>query len=227
MPAGNLHAYLSGRRGGDHGQLRQRDARRSDTQAHRRRRAAVACWTSPPASPGLVSRSRSPPGLWRYPTPAPEFALWRLAVDGSPVAAPASGAARILLVTEGAVTARSARLRGQPRTRSVRPAGGRRRGHRGRHRQRVPRRAGRFRHRTRRRRLTEVLLPRLPGSNPSNDSDRRLVEGWRTSAPYWVISPASWIPSPERLVRWVRRRPRIPRKAEVFSAPRCGNVPPR
>ena len=40
LPAGNLHAYLRGGGRRDHGQLRQRDARRADPQAHRRRRAA-------------------------------------------------------------------------------------------------------------------------------------------------------------------------------------------
>ena len=36
MPPGNLHAYLQRRRGGDHGQLRQCDAGRPDTEVRQR-----------------------------------------------------------------------------------------------------------------------------------------------------------------------------------------------
>jgi mannose-6-phosphate isomerase len=60
-----------------------------------------------PGCGGLVEPREEAPGVWRYPVPAPEFALWRLELgeDGAPV--PAIGSGRILLVTEGAATLRS------------------------------------------------------------------------------------------------------------------------
>jgi len=46
-------------------------------------------------------------GVWRYPTPVLEFALWRLEPHGELVAVPAAGSGRVLLVTDGELTAKS------------------------------------------------------------------------------------------------------------------------
>ena len=43
----------------------------------------------------------------RYPTPAPEFVLWRIEPHGEPVPVPAGTTGRILLVTDGELTAMS------------------------------------------------------------------------------------------------------------------------
>ncbi len=45
--------------------------------------------------------------MWRYPTPAPEFELWRIEADGEAVPVPASTSGRILLVADGDLTASS------------------------------------------------------------------------------------------------------------------------
>ncbi len=50
-------------------------------------------------SPEPVSR-----GVVRYPTPATEFALWRLTPSGSPVEVPETAAGRALIVVDGSVT---------------------------------------------------------------------------------------------------------------------------
>ena len=47
LPGGNLHAYLVRRRHRDHGELRQRAARRADPQARRRRRADAGAGLHP------------------------------------------------------------------------------------------------------------------------------------------------------------------------------------
>jgi mannose-6-phosphate isomerase len=54
-----------------------------------------------PGFAGLITPVEETPGVWRYPTPAPEFALWRIEVSADPVSVPADGAGRILLVTDG------------------------------------------------------------------------------------------------------------------------------
>ncbi len=53
----------------------------------------------------LVHPVDEAPGLQRYPTPAPEFALWRVEPrDGVAVEIPAADSGRVLLVVEGHVT---------------------------------------------------------------------------------------------------------------------------
>jgi mannose-6-phosphate isomerase len=54
-----------------------------------------------PGLRGLITPGRESPGVWRYPTPAPEFALWRLETQGETVRVPAGTSGRILLVTDG------------------------------------------------------------------------------------------------------------------------------
>jgi mannose-6-phosphate isomerase len=60
-----------------------------------------------PGFPGVVPCVEEPAGVWSYRTPAPEFALWRLEVSGEALRVPRAGTGRVLLVTEGAVTART------------------------------------------------------------------------------------------------------------------------
>jgi mannose-6-phosphate isomerase len=57
-----------------------------------------------PGLRGLITPSEEWRGLWRYPTPAPEFALWRVEPNEEPVVAPATGTGRVLLVTDGDLT---------------------------------------------------------------------------------------------------------------------------
>ena len=61
-----------------------------------------------PGLRGLISPIEESPGLWRYPTPAPEFALWRIEPHAGSVRVPAGTTGRILLVTDGALTVMSA-----------------------------------------------------------------------------------------------------------------------
>ena len=49
--------------------------------------------------------------MWRYPTPAPEFALWRLEPHAESVAVLGTSSGRVLLVIDGELTARSATTR--------------------------------------------------------------------------------------------------------------------
>jgi mannose-6-phosphate isomerase len=60
---------------------------------------------------GLITPVEESPGVWRYPAPAPEFALWRLELDAESVAVPAAGSGRVLLVTDGELTAVSVTTR--------------------------------------------------------------------------------------------------------------------
>ena len=41
-----------------------------------------------PGFPRLVRPVEESPGLWRYPTPAPEFALWRAEVNEASICRP-------------------------------------------------------------------------------------------------------------------------------------------
>ena len=61
-----------------------------------------------PGFPGVVPCMEEPAGVWSYQTPAPEFALWRLEVGDTALPVPRAGSGRVLLVTEGSVTARTA-----------------------------------------------------------------------------------------------------------------------
>jgi mannose-6-phosphate isomerase len=64
-----------------------------------------------PGLRGLITPVEESPGVWRYPTPDREFALWRLAPHADSLTIPAAGSGRILLVTDGELTARSAMTR--------------------------------------------------------------------------------------------------------------------
>jgi mannose-6-phosphate isomerase len=57
-----------------------------------------------PGFPGLISPMLQAPGVWHYPTPAPEFSFWRLEVGTEVIELPGEGTGRIVLVTDGSVT---------------------------------------------------------------------------------------------------------------------------
>jgi mannose-6-phosphate isomerase len=106
MPAGNLHAYLSG--GGVEIMANSDNVMRGGlTPKYINVDELLAILDFTPGFPGLITPVEESPGVWRYPTPAPEFALWRIQSEGEPVGVPGSGSGRILLVTDGDLTATS------------------------------------------------------------------------------------------------------------------------
>jgi mannose-6-phosphate isomerase len=107
LPAGNLHAYLSG--GGVEIMANSDNVLRGGlTPKHIDVTELLRVVDFTPGFGGLVAPVEESPGAWRYPTPAPEFALWRLETGEEPLALPGTGGGRILLVTEGSVLLRSA-----------------------------------------------------------------------------------------------------------------------
>jgi mannose-6-phosphate isomerase len=107
MPSGNLHAYLSG---GGIGMSTNSDnvMRGGLTPKYVNVDELLAILDFTPGLRSLITPIEESRGVWRYPTPAPEFALWRLEPHGEPVAVPAAGSGRVLLVTDGELTAMSA-----------------------------------------------------------------------------------------------------------------------
>jgi len=107
MPSGNLHAYLSG--GGIEIMANSDNVMRGGlTPKYVNVDELLAILDFTPGLRSLITPIEESRGVWRYPTPAPEFALWRLQPQGEPVAVPATGSGRVLLVTAGDLTAISA-----------------------------------------------------------------------------------------------------------------------
>ena len=107
LPAGNLHAYLNG--GGVEIMANSDNVMRGGlTPKHVDVRELLDILDFTPGFPGLVEPVEEAPGRWRYPTPAPEFALWRLEPRETTVELPAPASGRVLLVTDGAVTVTAA-----------------------------------------------------------------------------------------------------------------------
>jgi mannose-6-phosphate isomerase len=107
MPSGNLHAYLSG--GGIEIMANSDNVMRGGlTPKYVNVDELLAILDFTPGLRSLITPIEESLGVWRYPTPAPEFALWRLEPHGEPVAVPAAGSGRVLLVTDGELTAMSA-----------------------------------------------------------------------------------------------------------------------
>jgi mannose-6-phosphate isomerase len=107
MPSGNLHAYLSG--GGIEIMANSDNVMRGGlTPKYVNVDELLAILDFTPGLRSLITPIEESRGVWRYPTPAPEFALWRLEPQGEPVAVPAAGSGRVLLVTDGELTAMSA-----------------------------------------------------------------------------------------------------------------------
>jgi mannose-6-phosphate isomerase len=106
LPAGNLHAYLRG--GGVEVMANSDNVMRGGlTPKHIDVDELLSVLDFTPGFAGLVKPVEEAPGLWRYPVPAPEFALWRIESSGTPVPLPASDGARILLVTDGSLSVAS------------------------------------------------------------------------------------------------------------------------
>jgi mannose-6-phosphate isomerase len=104
MPAGNLHAYLSG--GGVEIMANSDNVMRGGlTPKYVNVDELLAILDFRPGLRGLITPIEESPGLWRYPTPAPEFALWRIECRDEPVVIPAGATGRILLVIDGELTA--------------------------------------------------------------------------------------------------------------------------
>ena len=105
LPAGNLHAYLHG--GGVEIMANSDNVMRGGlTPKHVDADELLAILDFSPGFPGYVEPIEDSPGRWRYPTPAPEFALWRLEPRQSSVEVPVSALARVLLVADGSVELR-------------------------------------------------------------------------------------------------------------------------
>jgi mannose-6-phosphate isomerase len=102
LPAGNLHAYLHG--GGVEIMANSDNVMRGGlTAKHVDVDELLAVLDFTPGFPGYVEPVEEAPGCWRYPTPAPEFALWRLEPRETVVEVPGTDGARVLLVTDGSV----------------------------------------------------------------------------------------------------------------------------
>lgn len=106
LPARNLHAYLSGT-GVEIMANSDNVMRGGLTPKHIDVAELVSVLDFTPGVPELVSVVAEGPGVWRYVTPAPEFAMWRVDIspetDGDPVRLPGSGSGRMMLAIEGSV----------------------------------------------------------------------------------------------------------------------------
>jgi mannose-6-phosphate isomerase len=110
MPPGNLHAYLSG--GGVEIMANSDNVMRGGlTPKYVNVDELLAILDFNPGLRGLITPVEESPGVWRYPTPASEFALWRLEPNAEAVAVPDTSSGRVVLVTDGRLTARSATTR--------------------------------------------------------------------------------------------------------------------
>ena len=110
MPPGNLHAYLSG--GGVEIMANSDNVMRGGlTPKYIDIDELLAILDFTPGLRGLITPNEESRGVWRYPTPAPEFALWRVEPGDEPVVAPATGGGRVLLVTDGDLTLTSSTSR--------------------------------------------------------------------------------------------------------------------
>ncbi len=106
MPSGNLHAYLSG--GGVEIMANSDNVMRGGlTPKHVEVDELLTILDFTPGLRGLITPVEESRGVWRYPTPAPEFTLWRVEPHGEAVAVPAAGSGRVVLVTDGDLTATS------------------------------------------------------------------------------------------------------------------------
>jgi mannose-6-phosphate isomerase len=102
LPAGNLHAYLSG--AGIEIMANSDNVLRGGlTAKHVDVDELLRVLDFAPGFTGHVTPEPESPGVWRYPTPAPEFALYRVAPDGARAELPADALGRSLVVVEGSL----------------------------------------------------------------------------------------------------------------------------
>ncbi len=107
LPAGNLHAYLSGTgveiMANSDNVLRGGLTRKHIDLDELRR---IVDFT--PGFLGLVAATEDTAGVWSYATPAPEFALWRVEATGHDqglnLVLPGDGGGRVVLVVSGQLT---------------------------------------------------------------------------------------------------------------------------
>lgn len=101
LPAGNLHAYLRGT-GVELMANSDNVLRGGLTVKHVDVDELASVLDFSPTEPVALTAEEQSPGVWRYRTSAPEFALWRLEPTGDPIELPGSGSGRIVLATAGA-----------------------------------------------------------------------------------------------------------------------------
>ncbi|MDN5763882.1 MAG: mannose-6-phosphate isomerase, class I, partial [Microlunatus sp.] len=102
LPAGNLHAYLHGI-GVEIMANSDNVLRGGLTPKHVDVEELLTVVDFAPGVPDLVPVVAESGSVWRYDTPAPEFALWRIEPGSAEAVVPAPSTGRILLVVEGAV----------------------------------------------------------------------------------------------------------------------------
>jgi mannose-6-phosphate isomerase len=103
LPAGNLHAYLHGT-GVEIMANSDNVMRGGLTPKHVDVDELLSILDFTPGVPDLVKVVADGPSSWRYDTPAPEFALWRVDVGSvAGVGLPAAELGRIVLVVHGTV----------------------------------------------------------------------------------------------------------------------------
>lgn len=106
LPARNLHAYLSGT-GVEIMANSDNVMRGGLTPKHIDVAELVSVLDFTPGVPKLVDVVAEGAGIWRYVTPAPEFAMWRVDLSpdtgGGSITLPGAGSGRMVLVVEGSV----------------------------------------------------------------------------------------------------------------------------
>ena len=112
LPPGNLHAYLRGC-GVEIMANSDNVMRGGLTPKFVNVEELLKVLDFTPGFPGLINPVLQPPGVWRYPTPTPEFSFWRLEVGTDPIELPGAGTGRIVLVTNGSVTLASGTAGGE------------------------------------------------------------------------------------------------------------------
>jgi len=102
--AGVVHSYLQGV-GIETMASSDNVLRAGLTSKHVDHAALISIVNFDPAPPEICDPAPDGPGVWRYPAPDPEFALWRLNPNENSSACPLPepGRARIVLVTDGYV----------------------------------------------------------------------------------------------------------------------------
>jgi mannose-6-phosphate isomerase len=102
LSAGNLHAYLHGI-GVEVMANSDNVLRGGLTGKHVDVAELLTILDFTPGLPGLVEVTAESASVWRYVTPAPEFALWRVDAGPAEVVLPAGASGRVVLVIEGQV----------------------------------------------------------------------------------------------------------------------------
>ncbi len=106
LPAGNLHAYLHGL-GVEIMANSDNVLRGGLTHKHIDVPELLKLLDFTPGFPAVFEGVEQTPGVFAYPTPAPEFALWRVEPGDAAVRLPGEGTGRVVLCAEGTVTLRS------------------------------------------------------------------------------------------------------------------------